>query len=142
MKVAELQRLLGNFVPLARAAGASAKVSAEFERALQCLEPFKEKALAEFNDFLRHAEELDRTGKLTAPAGSPKPRTARAPKMSVEEAVRSFNELHTRATDPALTYADIDAKLGLFQKLTVPQLRQVATQVGVTVPAKGKPQII
>ena len=68
MKVAELQRLIGNFGPFTRAAGASEKVATEFDRAMQCLDPFKEKTLAEFNDFLRRADEYDRTGKLLPPA--------------------------------------------------------------------------
>jgi hypothetical protein len=35
---------------------------------LQCLEPFKERTLADFSEFLRRADEYDRTGKLTPPA--------------------------------------------------------------------------
>ena len=144
MKVAELQRFLGNFVPFARAAGASEKVSAEFDRAVSCLEPFKEKTLAEFNDFLRRADEYDRTGKLTLPArnGGGKSRATKAPSLTVEEAAQIFRDLHARATDPALTFADIDLKMKPLDKLTIAQLKDLAAHVGVAVPAKGKKQIL
>src|SRR5690242_4701107 len=120
MKVAELQCFLGNIVPFAKAAGASEKVAAELDRALQCLEPFKEKTLAEFNDFLRRADEFDRTGMLQPPAKkASKPRAPKTPALTVDEAVKIFSELQERATDPALTFADIDAKLQGFEKMTV-----------------------
>jgi hypothetical protein len=140
MKVAELQRFLGNFIPFAKAAGASEKVATEFDRTVTCLEPFKEKTLAEFNEFLRRADEYDRTGKLTPPSTA-RPRAARtpkAPKVSVEEAAQMYRDLHARATDPALTFADIEQAMQPLNQLTVPQLKELARLVEVTVPAKGK----
>ena len=140
MTVAELQRFLGNFVPFAKAAGASDKASAELDRTVTCLEPFKEKSLAEFNDFLRRADEYDRTGKLTVPERTTTraPRAPKVPKLTVEEAVNLYRDLHARATDPALSFADIDQKMRLLDK----QLKQLAAQVEVTVPVKGKAQIL
>lgn len=144
MKVAELQHSLGHIVAFARAAGASDKVVAELDRALQCFDPFKEKTLAEFSDFLRRADEFDRTGKLVPPARTSGggTRAARAPALSAEAAAQIFNDLHERATDPALTYADIDAKMKPLEKLTIPQLLEVAAKVHVTVPAKPKKEIL
>jgi hypothetical protein len=144
MKVVELQRSLGHIVAFTKAAGASEKVAAELDRALQCLDPFKEKTLAEFNEFLRRADEYDRTGKLLPPArnGVSKERAAKAVGLTVDEAVKIFKDLHDRATDPAVTFADIDAKMKDFEKLTIPQLQEVAAKVGVTVPAKPKKQIL
>jgi hypothetical protein len=139
MRVAELQSFLGNIAPFAKAAGASEKVAVELDRAVQCLEPFKEKTLAEFNDFLRRADEFDRTGKLVPTTGkSARARTPKAPALTVDEAVRVFNELHERATDPTLSYADIDARLKGLEKLTVPQLKEVAGKLNITMPAKTK----
>jgi hypothetical protein len=142
MKVAELQHFLANIVPFARAAGASEKVASELDRALQCMDPFKEKTLAEFSEFLRRADEFDRTGKLTAPASSAKARAAKAPALSIDDAAKIYTDLYARATEPTLTYADIDAKLKPIEKLTMPQLKELAGKVGVTVSAKTKKQLL
>jgi hypothetical protein len=137
MKVAEFQKFVGSVVPFAKAAGSSEKAIAELERALQCLEPFKEKSLAEFNDFLRRADEFDRTGKLAAPPPKAS-RTAKAPKLTVEAAFQIFSDLYARATDPSLTYADIDAKMKSVEGLTVSQLKELAAKVSVSVSGKTK----
>lgn len=142
MNVAELQLFLSSVAPFARAAGASEKVVSELDRALQCLEPFKDRSLADFNDFLRRADEFDRTGKLTPPPRAAAAKRSAAPKMSVDEAVQIFNGLHQRATDPALTYTEIDVKIAPLEKLTVPQLKEVAQKVGVTVTGKTKKPIL
>ena len=144
MKVAELQRFLGNLAPFVKAAGASEKVATEFDRALQCLEPFKEKTLAEFNDFLLRADEFDRTGKLEAPArtGNGKPRAAKGPSLTVYEAVQIYRDLHARATDPTLSDPAIDAKMAAIGKLTLPQLQELAGKVGAVVPAKPKAKVV
>jgi hypothetical protein len=142
MKVAELQRFLGSMTPFVRAAGASEKVIGELDRALQCLDPFKEKSLAEFNDFLRRADEYDRTGKLLPPPTASKARTKKSTGLSVDEAAVIFQDLHQRATDPALTYADIDAKMKDIDKLTIAQLLELAAKVNVPVPTKPKKEIV
>jgi hypothetical protein len=143
MKVAELQHSLGHIVAFAKSAGASDKVTAELDRALQCFDPFKEKTLAEFSDFLRRADEYDRTGTLQVPERkAAKPRTAKVPALTADAAAQIFTSLHDRATDPALTYADIDAALKPLEKLTIPQLLEVAAKVNVTVPAKPKKEIM
>ena len=142
MKVADLQRLLGDLRPFVRAAGGSDKVATELDRAVQGLEPFKAKTLAEFNEFLRRADEFDRTGKLTAPAKVTKARAAKTPALTLDDAARIFTDLHQRATDPTLSYADIDAGLKPLEKLTVAQLLEVAARVNVTVPKKGKKEIL
>lgn len=144
MKVAELQRFLSNFGPFAKAAGASEKVAAEFERTMKCLEPFKEKTLAEFNDFLLRADEFDRTGKLTPPPrnSSGRTRTKKAPGLTVDAAAQIFNDLHANATRTDVSYSDIEAKLKPFEKLTVAQLKEVAANVGVVVTGSRKQPIL
>lgn len=143
MKVAELQRFLAAVTPFVKAAGASQKVASELDCTLQCLDPFKEKSLAEFNDFLRRADEFDRTGKLLPPAkGGARPRPAKAPSLTVDEGIKIFNDLHERATDPGVTYADIDAKLKVLEKLTMVQLKELASKANITAPAKTKKHIL
>lgn len=142
MKVHELQQFLAAVTPLARAAGASEKAAAELERAVQCLEPFKEKSLSEFSEFLLRADEYDRTGKLTPPVRTGKPRAAKAGSLSVDGAAQIYKDLLGRAADPKLTYADIDAALKPIEKMTVPQLLELAAKVDVPVPTKPKAKII
>ncbi len=144
MKVIDLQRFLGNLVPFAKAAGASEKAAAELDRALQCLEPFKEKSLTEFNDFLHRADEYDRTGKLTptAASGNGRSRSAKAGVMSVDDAAQIYTDLLARAHDPALSYADINAAMNPIGKMTIPLLLEVAARVDVPVPAKPKREIV
>lgn len=141
MRVAELQQFLSQIVPFARAAGAADKVATELGRTVECLALFKDKTLAEFNDFLRKADEYDRTGKLTAPV---KPaRAAKAPKVSVEDAAQRFAALYERATDPQLEYATIDAEIDALGSLTATGLKEVARKVNITLPTKAtKPQIL
>jgi rubrerythrin len=128
--------------PFARAAGASEKVVAEFERMMQSLEPFQNKTLAEFNDFLRRADEFDRTGQLTPPDRATKPKAPKAASLTVDEAVAIFKDLHQRATDPALTYEDIESGMSRLEKLTIPMLLEIAAKVDVPVPAKPKKEIL
>jgi hypothetical protein len=138
MKVVDLQRLLGNFAPFVKAAGGSEKVATEFDRALRCLEPFKDKTLVEFNEFLVRADEFDRTGQLTPPSrnGNGRTRTPKAPPMTVDEAVTIFHDLHDHATDPAVTYPVIDAKLKPLEKMTVAQLKEVMVKLDMAVSTK------
>lgn len=143
MKVAELQHSLGHIVAFAKSAGASDKVTAELDRALQCFDPFKEKTLTEFSDFLRRADEFDRTGALQPPARkAAKPRTPKAAALTADAAAQIFTSLHDRATDPTLTYEEIDAALAPLDKLKIPQLLEVAAKVNVTVPSKPKKEIV
>ena len=144
MKVAELQRFLANIAPFVKAAGASEKVATEFDRALQCLEPFREKSLVEFNDFLRRADEFDRTGKLTPPTrnGGAKTRAPKAPALTVDEAVAIFQGLLNHATDPAMSYAEIDAQLKPLEKLTLAQLKEVTAKLDMPMSSKTKKYMI
>jgi hypothetical protein len=141
MKVSELQQFLSQLVGFVRAAGAAEKVAEELGRAAQSLEPFKHKTLAEFNDFLKKAEEFDRTGVLAAPK---KPaRAPKAAKLSVKEAAQKFSSLCDRATDPTLDYATIDTEIDALAGLTAANLKEVARQAHITLPARAtKPQIL
>ncbi|MBI2804468.1 MAG: hypothetical protein HYX68_05715 [Planctomycetes bacterium] len=139
MKVAELQQFLSQIVPFARAAGAGDKVAVELDRAVLCLAPFKDKSLAEFNDFLRLADEYVRTGRLPEkPARVARPRTPKAPKLTVAEAAQKFQALYARATDPTLEYPAIDAEIDTLSGLTIAELKEVAAAVDTTVPSKSR----
>jgi hypothetical protein len=141
--VAELQCSLGHIVAFARAAG-SEKLAGELDRALQCLDPFKDKTLAEFNAFLQRADEYDRSDKLSPPTrnGAGRTRVEKAPALTVEGAAQIFKDLYDHATDPAVTYAIIDAKMKALDKLKIPDLLEVAARANVTVPTKPKKEIL
>lgn len=144
MKVASLQRLLAQFGPFIKDAGAAEKVAAELDRAVECLEPFKDKTLGEFNDFLRRSDEFDRTGALAPPAKPAKvPRTPKPAAITIDEAAARVTALYDRATDPALDYATIDREIDALCVLTSAHLKEVAKKANVTLPSKAtKPSIV
>lgn len=140
MKVAELQQFLSQIVPFVRAAKASEAVATELDRAVRCLEPFKDKSLVEFNDFLGLADEYVRTGVLPASAKPTKarppraPKAPKAPKLTVAEAAQIFQTLYERATDPTLEYSEIDAEISKFNDLKKDDLQKLAKEVNKTLP--------
>jgi hypothetical protein len=144
MKVGELQQFLSQVVPFVRAAGAAEKVATELGRAVDCLNPFKEKSLAEFNDFLTKADEFDRTGKLSPPPKPVRaPKAPKPPKLSMAEATQIYQALGDRVTDPSLDYATIDMEIDALGSLTAANLKEVARNAGVTLSTKAtKPQIL
>ncbi|MBM3995339.1 MAG: hypothetical protein FJ303_14475 [Planctomycetes bacterium] len=137
MNVADLQQFLRQVSALARSAGASDKVMAELARLVACFEPFHSKTLAEFNDFLRLADEYVRTG--VVPSAAPakraaRPRTPKEPKITPAEGLAKFRQLYERATDPTLDYATIDAEIEPLDALTLSQLKEIAAQIPMTLP--------
>ena len=55
--------------------------------------------------------------------------------MSVDEAAQRVMALYERgASDPNLDYAVIEAELKMLEPMTVPQLKQLAEQVNMTLP--------
>ena len=141
MKVAELQLFLNQIVPFVKAAKASEAVASELARTALCLEPFKDKTLGEFNDFLCMADDYVRTGTLPASAKKPSrpktPKEPKAPKPTVAEAAQIFLGLCERAADPTLDYAFIDAEISKFNDLSVAELKSLAKEVNKTF-AKSK----
>jgi hypothetical protein len=146
MKVAELQQLLNQLVPFVKAARASDTVTSEMERAAMCLEPFKDKTLAEFNDFLRMADEYVRTGVLPASAKgrARPPKAPKPPKLTVAEAAQKFMGLYERAGDPTLESETIDVELSSLHDLSIDELKNVAKELNRPLPPglKKKPDIV
>jgi len=147
MKVADLQQFLRHIGPFAKAAGASDKVSADLDRVGQCLEPFREQSVADFSDFLaKTIEHYTRTGEfaqIVKPAkGRAKTSTPKAPKISLTDAAATFQGLYDRAIDPTLEYSTIDAEIDKFTPLTIPQLKELAKTVGITLSGKGTKPVI
>ncbi|HZZ79086.1 MAG TPA: hypothetical protein VFE62_11235 [Gemmataceae bacterium] len=141
MNVHDLQQFLAGVAPLARAAGASEKAATELDRALQCLEPFKNRSLTDFTEFLRRADEYDRTGKLGAPPAKTRA-AAKAGGLSVDDAAKIFNDLVARAASPTLTYADIDTAMKPIEKMLVGQLVELAAKLDIPAPKTPKSKIV
>jgi hypothetical protein len=138
MKVSALQQFLSQLVPLMEATNASQAVIAELKRTGQCLEPFKEASLADFNEFLRNADECVRTNKWPQPGKKATTKGTKAPKITVAEAAQKFLALKERATDPSLENHMIDLEIDAFNTLTMPQLKDLAKEVGQVLPSKAK----
>jgi hypothetical protein len=142
MKVTDLQQLLRQFATFVRAAGAAEKVSAEIDRTWQSFEPFRDKTLADFNDFLRKADEYERTGVLSSPVKERAARPAKAQKLTVDAAAEKFHSLYENATDTSVEYTTIDSEIDKFKQFTVKDLLLVAEKVKVTLPGKLKKEQI
>jgi hypothetical protein len=135
MKVAELQQMMMGLVQPVRAAGAGDKVCAELQRAAQCLEPFKENTLAEFNDFLVKAQECVRTGQWPKPGGSrrmARDPNANGPAITVEQAAQRIMGLFERVNDPEMKDAAVDAELQPIAAMGKPELLRVTQEVGMS----------
>lgn len=113
MKVAELQQFVNGLVQPVKAAGASDKVCTELRQVAEFLEPFKDRTLAELGGLLHMIDDFKRTGQWPqAPSKAPaKPRAAKQPKLTVEQAAQRVMALLERVDDPELQYSTIDAEL-------------------------------
>jgi hypothetical protein len=122
-----------------RAAGAGDKVCGELQRAAECLEPFKETTLVEFNDFLVKAHEAVRTGQWPKPGKRRSPRdpnAANGPALTVEQAAQRVMALVERVNDPDLQDATIDSELEAVGTLGKPDLLKVTQEVGMSLPSR------
>src|SRR5262245_28377296 len=96
MKVADFQQFLREIARFAEATGASK--TAVLNQIAECLDRFKSREMAEFAQFLRIADEYERTGEITEAIklksarkpSAPKPRKTKLPKITVSEAAQIF----------------------------------------------------
>jgi hypothetical protein len=146
MKVADLQQLLSGLVQPARAAGANDRVCTELQRAADCMAPFRDYTLDQFNDFLVKAEQCVRTGEWPGPVRRRSPRNSgvpRVPALSVEQAAQKIMGLVERATDAELDPTTIDTELAGLDAMMKPDLLKAAQEVGMTFPSRtSKPEIL
>jgi hypothetical protein len=140
MQVQALQQFLSQMAPFLKAAGGSESAAREISYAVECLEPFKYVALADFSKFLRMAEECIRTNKFAEPKKKTPPRAkaGKAPKLTVAEAAQKYLGLKERATDPTLTYAMIDAEMEALAGLAIKDLKELSKQVNAPLPSSAK----
>jgi hypothetical protein len=138
MKVADLQQFINGLAQPMRSAGASQKVIDDLTAMSLGLERFKERTIGEFNDFLRMASDYVADGTLPDAgrrSSSRKPSSPKAPAMSVDDAAQRIMALNERSTvDATLDHAAIEAEVNMLEPMTVPQLKQLAEQVLMSVP--------
>src|SRR5579863_9766561 len=135
LKVADLQQFIDNLAQPMKNAGASQKVLDDFAAMSQGLERFKERSIGEFNDFLQMASNYITDGTLPEPGKRRRASTPKAPAMSLEAAAQCIMALYERgAADPNLDYSVIETEVNTLEPLTVPQLKQLAEQVLMTMP--------
>jgi hypothetical protein len=145
LKVADLQQLVNGLVQPLRSAGASQKVLEDLARLTQGLEPFKDRPMGEFNEFLQKADQCVRTGEWPAPGARGSRRSAgpKAPKVSVEEAAQRIMSLSERAAaDQGMDYAAIEAEVQVLKDMTMPQLKEAAEQAHISARGRTKPDLL
>ncbi len=144
LKVADLQQLVNGLAQPMRSAGASQKVLDDLARLSQGLEPFKERTMGEFNEFLEKADQCVRTGEWPAPGRRSSRRSGepRQPGMSVEAAAQRIASLMERAADQNMDMAAIETEVRAMQGMTMPQLKEAAEQAHLAARGRTKDDLL
>ncbi len=143
LKVTDLQQLVNGLAQPMRNAGASQKVLEDLGRLTQGLEPFKERTMQEFNEFLQKADQCVQTGEWPAPGKRASSRRSGQPKMTVNEAAQRIASLSERAAaDGNLDYAAIEAEVMTLDPMSMPQLKEAAEQVHIVARGRTKPDLL
>lgn len=144
LKVADLQQLVNSLAQPMRSAGASQKVLDDLARLSQGLEPFKERTMGEFNEFLEKADQCVRSGEWPAPGRSSSRRSGepKQPAMSVDEAAQRIASLMERAADPSMDMAAIEMEVRAMQGMTMPQLKEAAEQAHLAARGRTKDDLL
>jgi copper homeostasis protein CutC len=130
MNIAELQQFIKSLVPPLTGSGAPRKITDDLERICTGLEPFRDKPIAEFADFLVRAEEYHRTGIVPGKKrASPKPQTIDQEKVLT--AAQGVKALFERAFDAEMSAETLNHELEqLIQPLNTAEIVQVAQETG------------
>jgi hypothetical protein len=145
LKVADLQQLVNGLMQPMRSAGASQKVLDDLARMSQGLEPFKERTMGEFNDFLQKADQCVRTGEWPAPGSRPSRRSGepKQPGMSVDDAAQRIASLMERAaSDANMNLAAIETEVRALEGMTMPQLKEAAEQAHLMARGRTKDDML
>jgi hypothetical protein len=127
MNVSELQQFIRSLHAPLSAAGAPRKITDDLERIVAGLEPFRDRPLAEFADFLVRAEEYHRTGVIPGRRRQKQP----VDQNKVMEAAQNFKALCERALDPDVSSESLETELNrMVEPLNDAELRQVVQEVG------------
>jgi hypothetical protein len=128
------------------AANQGGKPATEFEAFCAGLDPFQTWKVADLAQFLKTAEQYQRTGELPVPTGrggrAAKPRATKTAKVplkkktdveDVQAAAAKLRDLYERATDPALSHEQIEAEVAqIHAAFDTEGLKAVAKEFGVS----------
>jgi hypothetical protein len=141
MKVAVLEQFLRSLVGPLTAAGTAPGSVADLERACRALEAFRDKDAGELADFLGRAVGYERDGRWPSRNPSITGRLLDDPKAA-EYALRVRGLLCPDGTPVAEVDAATVAELDRLQaKLSLPQIKDLASELGVTEPGGSKPVV-
>ncbi len=129
MNVAHLKKLLSNLSETLSESGART-VAKDLGRISEALDPFADRTLAKFADFLLKAHEFEQTG---AVSGGRKIAAKPVDPKMVEDALNLLNDLYERATSPEVTYQQLDAEVAKIDKqFKKDAIVEIATRFGVS----------
>ncbi len=129
MNVAHLMKLLSSLSDTLADSGGKT-VAKDLARIADALEPFGDRTLSKFADFLLKAHEFEQTGAVSGGRkATPKPLDPQV----VDSVVDTLNEVYEQATSPEMTYQKIDADINkLIKKFTKDVVVEIAARFGVS----------
>jgi len=128
MNVASVQKHFRDLAGLLADVSGAKNVVAELSAFAAALEPCRSMSVAKFGEFLRLAEEHQRTGKLDPSV--PSRSKSVASKTEPAEAIRRVTILYQTILQPNITSVHIESELALLDGLKKADLLQVANVVG------------
>lgn len=137
MRVAELQQFIRSLIPPLQASGAKADVIKGLEGVAAGIEICSEISVEAFADFLRRAEEYDRTGIIPVsvkPAPKSRAKKAAVPALTIDEALAHLRNLQERSIADDVTFAIITAEVKTLEPLKKPDLDTVSREFGLPKP--------
>lgn len=142
MKISELTRLLdGLSMGLT---DLSAKTADGIAAIAKGIEPFAEKTVEQFVQFLKQCEEFQRTGVVATGKKAAAPKSgASAPALGATEAANKFRALLSEINEGTVTTPKIDALMNQFNAaMKKPDLDQLLTMVEIAGKSKSKADAI
>ncbi len=137
MKVAKLREFVENVAQFLTQSGGT-QVGRELHRAADALRPFDERTIAEFESFLKRADQFDRTGQVPAATRTRSRQAAVTDQAKVAQAAETVRQLYEQATDPAVTYQRIDTEVArLNRALNKGEVLAVAEKLGIALPKRA-----
>jgi hypothetical protein len=140
MKVSVLQQFLRNLIAPLEAGAAPAPTIAALQRACQGLDPFQDKEVADFAEFLTRAAAYERDGKWPSLNPSISGRIVDEPNAAeYAQRLRTFLEREVPAGNPISEDVRLELKR-LTKRLKTSQVREIARELQIEDSFRGKKQ--
>jgi HPt (histidine-containing phosphotransfer) domain-containing protein len=131
VNIRQLGQYLRSLAGALRESGAS-KVAGDLEAASVALEPFGDRAVKDFAEFLARAQEYERTGIVSVVGTGRRAKSAAAiDQEKIAAKAQQVQQLIERAIDAEVTFTVIDTEVKKLEKaLTKDEAVQLAQEVG------------